>query len=413
MRSIAAPAVRRFAVVYRSSVGPARRVITVSDAEGYSRRRDDEQRDLQNLMSDIQDQAASNAGLNRRQALAQGTGDGSLTAWPPETSELVLLADYVRELRAELDRVNLTLRKGSRIRLRLAITAGLVEEAAQGFTGQAVIKATLLANSDELREALRKARASSLAVIIDDKLFEDVVMTGRRGLRPDAYRSVVIRGKDGAAYAAWITVPGSDRRGLSAVTGAPAVADAKPVPAGLPGTAHEARHWRMRTPVKAALIGAGGVIVAAAITSAATSFGSQPGGSPTDTPAPSSGATVSATISPSASPSASASPAATPRASTSGRSQAKLYWELTDNHLGTDVFSDPMGDAVTAGQEFIPYHTNVQVKCWAPNESGMGSINVFYLVETPPWAGEYAPANTFLNADTSGSLDPDVPECPQ
>jgi hypothetical protein len=168
----------------------------------------------------------------------------------------------------------------------------------------------------------------------------------------------------------------------------------------------------MRTPVKAALIGAGGVIVAAAITSAATSFGSQPGGSPTDTPAPSSGATVSATISPSVS-TASAIPAVTPRASSSGRSQAKLYWELTDNHLGTDVFSDPMGDAVTAGQEFIPYHTNVRVKCWAPNESGMGSINVFYLVETPPWAGEYAPANTFLNADTSGSLDPDVPECPQ
>jgi hypothetical protein len=54
------------------------------------------------------------------------------------------------------------------------------------------------------------------------------------------------------------------------------------------------------------------------------------------------------------------------------------------------------------------------VECWAPNESGVGSINVFYLVETAPWAGEYAPANTFLNANApgDGALDPDVPKCP-
>ncbi|MGH3185669.1 MAG: hypothetical protein ACRDPY_00805 [Streptosporangiaceae bacterium] len=94
------------------------------------------------------------------------------------------------------------------------------------------------------------------------------------------------------------------------------------------------------------------------------------------------------------------------------RSTDKLYTEVTDNHLGTDVFKDPMGDAVTSAPISIPYGTQVLVKCWAPNESGMGSINVFYLIETRPWAGEYAPANTFLNADTTGALDPDVHECP-
>ncbi len=70
-----------------------------------------------------------------------------------------------------------------------------------------------------------------------------------------------------------------------------------------------------------------------------------------------------------------------------------------------------MGGAVTSGPVAIPFETHVLVKCWARNESGMGSINAFYLVETSPWAGEYAPANTFLNADTTGSLDPDVPQC--
>ncbi|MGD0555418.1 MAG: hypothetical protein ABSA93_10615 [Streptosporangiaceae bacterium] len=88
-----------------------------------------------------------------------------------------------------------------------------------------------------------------------------------------------------------------------------------------------------------------------------------------------------------------------------------LYTEVTDNHLGTDVFQDPEGDAVTSGPAAIPYGTRVGVKCWAPNESGMGSINAFYLLETPPWKGDFAPANTFLNADTAGSIDPNVPEC--
>lgn len=95
-----------------------------------------------------------------------------------------------------------------------------------------------------------------------------------------------------------------------------------------------------------------------------------------------------------------------------GGIHGKFYTELTYNHLGTSVFRDPMGDAVTSGPASIPYDTQVEVKCWTPNESDMASINVFYLVETPPWTGEYAPANTFLNADTSGSLDPHVPACP-
>jgi hypothetical protein len=89
----------------------------------------------------------------------------------------------------------------------------------------------------------------------------------------------------------------------------------------------------------------------------------------------------------------------------------KLRREKADNHLNTDVFRDPEGDAVTRGPAFIRYGTWVLVKCWAPNKSTMGSINDFYLVETPPWRGEYAPANTFLNGDTAGARDPDVPKC--
>jgi hypothetical protein len=378
-------------VVNESNVETVRRIVTVSDAEGYTKRRDDEQRDLQNRMVGIQEQAARNARLDRQQAHIQPAGDGDLTAWPWGTCELDLIANYVRELACELDRVNRSLSESSRIRLRFAISAGLVEVAAQGITGQAAIKASLLANSDQLRQALRDYPQASLAVILDDKLFEDVVASGRRGLQSEAYRRVVVKDKYKKEHVAWITVFRSGRPGAFDTSDDSAQGGAASEPA---------RKWwpRLPIPIIVALIGAVGAICAATITAP------HPSDPPSLDPSSSSGAG-------SASAAASASSTVADPTSSPRLSQGKLHWEMTDNRLGTDVFRDPMGDVVMSGPVSIPYHTWILVKCWAPNDSGMGSINVFYLVETPPWAGEYAPANTFLNADTTGALDPNVRQC--
>jgi CRP/FNR family transcriptional regulator, cyclic AMP receptor protein len=381
---------RRFTVVTRSSAVPVRRIITVSDAEGYSKRRDDDQRDLQNWMAEIENRAAVNAGLNRRRAIVQGRGDGNLVAWPPGITDLELVANYLRELNRELNRVNKNLRKNCRIRMRFAVTSGIVEEAAQGIPGHAAIRATVLVDSDELRETLRKANSHALAVIIDDSMYEDVVKTRRLGLQPEKYRKVVVKGKNDAAYTAWITVPGATRQPVpdSSRGDADRPRDGQPNSGG-----KKRRGWTL--PITVALIGAVATIAAATITAMAdgnSGASKTLGSTSSDASAP-----------PSTSASATASPTG---------SSGKFYSEETDNHLGTDVFRDPMGDAVISGPISIPFGTYVRVKCWAPNESGMGSINAFYLIETSPWAGEYAPANTFLNADTSGSLDPHVPECP-
>ncbi|MGH3263528.1 MAG: hypothetical protein ACRDNS_16210 [Trebonia sp.] len=188
--------------------GPVRAVITVSDAEGYTLRDDDGQRDLQAWMNIIESQAAVNAGLDRQRAYLQGTGDGSHTTWPPDASEFDLITNYLRELRYELVRVNDTLSERGRIRMRLSVCAGLVEVGPQGVTGQSAIRAALLVNNDHLRGALRDSPDQSLAVIIEDKLFEEVVLTRRRGLRPEDYQRTVIRDKYGRDHVAWITVPG-------------------------------------------------------------------------------------------------------------------------------------------------------------------------------------------------------------
>lgn len=357
-------------MVIRSHSGHIRRIVTVSDAEGYSKLPYADQRDLQKHTADIQDQAAANARLDRRQGIIQVTGDGDLTAWPPETNELNLISDYVRELTAEVDRVNRTLSQASRIRLRLSVSAGLVDEGVLGLTGQAPIKASILANSDQLRQALRRHPERSLAVIVDDTLFQDVVLSRLCGLRPEDYQRVVIRDKYRTEHVAWITVPGPVWPALD-----------RPRP----------RERLPPPPITAALIGAVAVIIAALITSA-SGFFRAPSGSPVLR------ATMAA-VSPSL-----PSPARSAAAVT-------LHKEEAYDHPGTEVFRNPMGSATADGLVFIPFDTQVLVKCWAPNESSITSINAFYLVETSPWVGEYAPANAFLNADTSGALDPQVPKC--
>jgi hypothetical protein len=379
-------------VITRSSLVPGRRILTVSDAEGYRKRGDDDQRDLQTWMAEIEKQAAINARLDRQRAFIQNKGDGDLTAWPPGASELDLVVDYPRELRRELDRVNGTLSKDSRIRIRLAITSGLVEAAAQGITGQAAIRATTLADSDELRQALRKAGRHPLVVILDNSMFEDVVKTGRRGLEQEMYKKVFVKDKNGSVHTAWITIPGASQRTIAKLFSDSSTPGDDP-----PRGSRSVAGPKKRTPgwtlsITVALIGAAGAIAASIITSMSS-------GNSGDPKIPGTAPSTS-TISPSAG-----------TASSPGRPTGKLYAEVTDNHLGTDVFRDPMGDAVTSGPSSIPFGTHVMVKCWASNESGMGSINAFYLIETSPWSGEYAPANTFLNGDTSSSLDPKVPEC--
>lgn len=94
----------------------------------------------------------------------------------------------------------------------------------------------------------------------------------------------------------------------------------------------------------------------------------------------------------------------------------KTYTEISDNHLGVAVFSSPSGAAVpndVPGR--IPYGTHVQVVCYAPNSSGMSSVNDFYLVQGGKWDGMFAVADSFANGGPMGpnpyNIDPKVPEC--
>jgi hypothetical protein len=127
---------------------------------------------------------------------------------------------------------------------------------------------------------------------------------------------------------------------------------------------------------------------------------------------------------PSRAPTAPASPATrkppaivpeSPATSSSSKfSSNRGLTEIADNRNGVPVFGSPDGSTTNAPE--IPFATRVKVACYTPNESGMASINDFYLIKSAPWKNAYAPADTFANGDPLGqpgstNIDPAVPLC--
>lgn len=89
--------------------------------------------------------------------------------------------------------------------------------------------------------------------------------------------------------------------------------------------------------------------------------------------------------------------------------------EVADVRKGIVVYTDNLGTRAKAID--IPIGKRVVVVCHAPNYSGSGTINAFYLIATPPWRGLFASANQFANGAPVGvttdasPIDPEVHAC--
>lgn len=90
--------------------------------------------------------------------------------------------------------------------------------------------------------------------------------------------------------------------------------------------------------------------------------------------------------------------------------------EYADNMNGSPVFAGPEGAVVEEGSEVIPYETKVEVICYAKDESGMASVNGYYLIGAGEWKGDYVVADTMTNGGPIGNRttpgrDPRVKTC--
>jgi hypothetical protein len=94
----------------------------------------------------------------------------------------------------------------------------------------------------------------------------------------------------------------------------------------------------------------------------------------------------------------------------------KFVVEYADNLNGSPVFAGPEGAVVEEGPEVIPYETKVEVICYAKDESGMASVNGYYLIGAGEWKGDYVVADTMTNGGPIGNRttpgrDPRVKTC--
>jgi hypothetical protein len=110
----------------------------------------------------------------------QWTGDGINAVLPADIDPTVILPLLIRSLATALAADNA--QSTDRIRLRMAVSAGLIERTVAGFSGQLIVDINRLVDNSALRGALVDAPACDLGVAISDHVYGMVVRPGYSGI---------------------------------------------------------------------------------------------------------------------------------------------------------------------------------------------------------------------------------------
>jgi hypothetical protein len=151
------------------------------DVEGYSRRPVSGQRAIQVSLARTLGSMWQGLPVD-----LQVNGDGAVGVASAEVDPAVALPELLQRLSTESERPD----DDDRIRLRVAAHAGHVEQGANGFVGNAVVRTCRLLDSAVLRTALGEHTHAALALLLSDSLYEDVVGHGRGGLMPADFIAV-------------------------------------------------------------------------------------------------------------------------------------------------------------------------------------------------------------------------------
>ncbi|MEV0261199.1 hypothetical protein AB0I49_07630 [Streptomyces sp. NPDC050617] len=185
---------------------PRRRLCLAADMEQYSRLDTRTQSAVQSDLARLLDEAAELSGLDRAAWARQPQGDLEFAVLPEATPEVTVLGPFVQHLVACLGALNAR-PAVPRVRLRLAVDAGVAAGAALGHAGPAPVAVARFVNAPQLKAALAALASADLAVIVSDRLYQDVVRFGHPGLDPAQYVRAEVRVKDFGGHG-WIRVPG-------------------------------------------------------------------------------------------------------------------------------------------------------------------------------------------------------------
>ncbi|HEY6788429.1 MAG TPA: hypothetical protein VI365_14075 [Trebonia sp.] len=190
----------------RPSRGVTRRKLRmgfVLDVVGYGARsaplRSDVQRRLPRLVSTMLLQC----GMALESVEHEWTGDGINVVIPADADPTVALTVLLRALATLLGQDNA--RSDDRMRLRMSVGIGLVENSEAGFGGPMIIEMSRMVNSAALRSALDAYPRADLVAAISDQVHSAIIRPGYPGIPSVQFTRVDVAEKEFRAPA-WIWV---------------------------------------------------------------------------------------------------------------------------------------------------------------------------------------------------------------
>ncbi len=175
----------------------------VLDVAGYGARTAPLQNEVQRRLPLLVVNTLAECGMDLDSVGHEWTGDGINAVMPADMDPTVVLPVLIRSLAANLGADNA--RSFDRIRLRMAIGVGLVEQSAAGFGGPMIVDINRLVDSAPLRAALAAYPTADLAVAISDQVHATVIRPGYPGIPGAQFNRVNVVAKEFAGPA-WIWV---------------------------------------------------------------------------------------------------------------------------------------------------------------------------------------------------------------
>ncbi|OHV35238.1 MULTISPECIES: hypothetical protein [Pseudofrankia] len=152
--------------------------------------------------------AVEDAGIDWDACRRYDRGDGAQVLFPAEVAKEDVGGPVIRGVYRRLHEYNAgLLRADVPLRMRAVLHAGDLERDDLGWVGYALVVASRLLDSRELRSVLRQARAADLALIVSATWYETVVRHNRGGVEAATYREVTVAAKE-LVERAWVHVPG-------------------------------------------------------------------------------------------------------------------------------------------------------------------------------------------------------------
>lgn len=190
-----------------------RRVSLVVDIAKYSRRTHPEQLDLMDRLDWMMSRSFEAAGLQPHRCYRQNQGDGLLFVLPDAINEAVVVPGLVTGVQSALYGVNRLPGPGDRMRMRMAVSEGIVTEGPTGVVGEGVEMACRLVDSGPARAALDSHPECDLVFLASDSYFEDVLVQNFGGIRAADFRKVTVptKSSEGSTAQAWVAVLPSAR----------------------------------------------------------------------------------------------------------------------------------------------------------------------------------------------------------